>query len=233
MRRNVWLRPLAANYQQAQGEQRYAREWLLQQRAVPNRSACGTLFLGEHASVLTLGKHGNADNVLINQEMLLRMGITVVRTDRGGDVTFHGRGQLVGYPVLDLAQLGIGAKEYVQRLLGCIATTLRAYSIEAHQDERAPGLWLPAQEGRPLRKICAIGIHIGQGICTHGFALNVNTELRAFHWINPCGFTDRGVTSLAQELGDEVPLNDVKAKFIAAFESAFGIELLHPGGRPA
>lgn len=185
----------------------------------------GYVMAGEHDSVYTLGKHGNGSNMLLSRDALQRMGVKLVHIDRGGDITYHGPGQLVGYPILHLPTIGVGAREYVVRLLESVRRTCGAFGVDCAPRDDAPGLWLGDKEQRTLRKICAVGVHVGQGISTHGFALNVSTDLRFFEGINPCGFSDRGVTSLEKELGIAVDVGAVREAFLGCFADVFGVEL--------
>jgi lipoyl(octanoyl) transferase len=163
----------------------------------------------EHPHVFTLGKSGNQNNLLINDEFLKRISATYYHIDRGGDITYHGPGQIVGYPIFDLEQFGLHIKQYVAALEEGIILALRHYGIEASRLEGATGVWLDPQT-RQARKICAIGVKASHHITMHGFAFNVNTDLNYFNYINPCGFQDKGVTSLARELGSIQDIGQVK-----------------------
>ena len=156
------------------------------------------------------------------------MNATFFRTDRGGDITYHGYGQLVGYPILDLNRFGMGLKEYIDRLEQCVIDTIARFGIEGRRVKGATGVWV-GEEGRE-RKICAIGVKASRYITMHGFALNVTTDLAYFNYINPCGFTTKGVCSIAQlcegkrEAG-EVSMERVKQFFTEEFASLFGCEI--------
>ena len=177
--------------------------------AAADSDDAGTLLLVEHPPVYTLGKSGHAENLLIGREALEAMGARFFHIDRGGDITFHGPGQLVGYPILDLERIGIGLREYIEALEEAVIRTAARYGIEAGRIAGASGVWIDPQENRP-RKLCAIGVRSSRYVTMHGFALNVTTDLSWFTRINPCGFTDRGVTSLAAETGSHVPMQEVK-----------------------
>lgn len=181
------------------------------------------LLLCEHPHVYTLGKSGNGNNLLIDPVFLERIGATYHRVDRGGDITYHGPGQLVGYPILDLEKLGLGLKDYIHGLEQAIIDTIARYGIKGHRSDGATGVWLAADEGKPLRKIAAIGVRSSHFVTMHGFALNANPAMEYFSYINPCGFTDRGVTSIAGEIGNEVKMDDVKTKFTKEFKKVFGL----------
>ena len=160
----------------------------------------GWLLTVEHPPVYTLGKSGKAQNLLVGEEFLRAKGAEYYHIDRGGDITFHGPGQAVCYPILDLERLGIGLREYLASLEEAVIRTTARYGIAAGRIAGASGVWIgegatPDGEGRP-RKICAIGVRSSRYVTMHGFALNVSTDLRWFSRINPCGFTDRGVASI-------------------------------------
>lgn len=184
-----------------------------------------TLLLCEHPHVYTLGKSGHEENLLIREDFLQRIGASYFRIDRGGDITYHGPGQLVGYPILDLDLLGMGLKDYIHTLEATIIETIADFGIYGGRSEGATGVWLPAGSGGPLRKIAAIGVRSSRFVTMHGFALNVNPMLEYFSYINPCGFTDRGVTSMEKELGRQVPMWEVKDSFVRNFQRLFGVQV--------
>lgn len=183
------------------------------------------LILVEHPPVYTLGKSGKEANLLVNTDYLESLGATFHQTDRGGDITFHGPGQIVGYPILDLEREGIGLRAYIAAIEQTVIDTLADYGIAAERLEGAAGVWLAPHRGRPLRKICAIGVRSSRYVTMHGFALNVNTNLDWFELINPCGFTDRGVTSIAKELGREVDIEEVKSRLVAHFAENINVKI--------
>lgn len=195
------------DYATAWRKQRELFDGLLASSAVSSRpdgdGARGVLMLCEHPHVYTLGKSGHANNLLVSKTFLASIGASYFHIDRGGDITYHGYGQLVGYPILDLSSVGeggLGLKEYIHRLEESVIATIAEWGIEGVRVPHATGVWLPAAGGRPERKICAIGVKASRFVTMHGFALNVSTDLRYFDYINPCGFTDKGVTSVAAEL---------------------------------
>jgi lipoyl(octanoyl) transferase len=170
----------------------------------------GTLIFVEHPHVYTLGKSGSENNLLLNFIQLRAKDAKFFRIDRGGDITYHGPGQIVGYPIFDLEVLRIGLKEYIFRLEEAIMKTLSEYNLEGERLQGGTGVWLePGVKGR-ARKICAIGVKASRYVTMHGFALNINTDLTYFNHINPCGFTDKGVTSLEKELGKRQDIDEVK-----------------------
>ncbi len=173
-----------------------------------------TIILVEHPPVYTLGKSGKDSNLLVAEEFLKSIGAEFFHIDRGGDITFHGPGQIVGYPILDLAQLGIGLKDYIDAIEGAVIDTMAEWGIACQRVEGASGVWI-VESGRPMRKICAVGVKSSRWVTMHGFALNVNTDLKYFGFINPCGFTDRTATSMEQELGAKLDLGVVKERLIS------------------
>lgn len=175
----------------------------------------GTILTVEHPAVYTLGKNGRESNLLVDLGRLSASGAEFYRTDRGGDITFHGEGQIVGYPILDLERIGTGLRDYVDALEQAVIDTLADYGIAAGRSAGASGVWLGGDEKNgPLRKICAIGVRASRYITMHGFALNVNTDLQRFEYINPCGFADRGVTSMQRELGFAPDIDEVREKTV-------------------
>ena len=174
------------------------------------------LIFCEHPHVYTIGKSGNAGNMLIDDGT-----VPVYRTDRGGDITYHGFGQIVGYPVFDLESLGIGLREYITRLEEAVIRLLGDYDIECGHYAEGTGVWIDTALPSKTRKICAIGVKSSRYVTMHGFALNVNTDLSYFGRINPCGFTDRGVTSMKKELGKNLDIEEVKQKLFKHIKEVF------------
>ena len=184
-----------------------------------NPDNAGTILLVEHPPVYTLGKSGHAENLLVAREALEAMGAQFFHIDRGGDITFHGPGQLVCYPILDLERIGIGLREYIEALEEAVIRTVAAGRIAG-----ASGVWIDPGKARP-RKICAIGVRSSRYVTMHGFALNVTTDLEWFSRINPCGFTDRGVTSIAAETGSQPSMQEVKQLVIRELATALQCEI--------
>lgn len=168
-----------------------------------------TLIFCEHPHVITLGKHGSDANLLFPEEVLKEKQIEVFRVDRGGDITYHGPGQLVGYPILDLESFRIGLKEYIYRIEEAIIDLLAEYNIKGERLAGATGVWI-----EKARKICAIGVRSSRYVTMHGFALNVSTDLDYFRLINPCGFKDKGVTSMEKELNRGISVEEVKKRLL-------------------
>lgn len=163
-----------------------------------------------HPHVYTLGKHGKLSNMLLDEERLKSVGAELYKIDRGGDITYHGPGQLVCYPIINLEDFGLGLKSYIHILEEAIIRICADYGIEAGRVDGATGVWIGI--GTPYeRKICAIGVRSSHFVTMHGLAFNVNTDLRYFSYINPCGFIDKGVTSLEKEIGIAVSLDKMKA----------------------
>lgn len=165
----------------------------------------------EHPHVYTLGRSGKENNMLLGEEQLKTIGATLYHIDRGGDITYHGPGQLVCYPILNLEEFGLGLKEYVHLLEEAVIRVCASYGVVAGRLEKATGVWLEGDTSR-ARKICAIGVRSSHYVTMHGLALNVNTDLRYFSYIHPCGFIDKGVTSLQQELGRSIDMAEVKER---------------------
>lgn len=197
----------------------YATGLRLQQRLVELRKSGrigDALLLLEHTPVITLGRNANLTNVIASQEKLAARGVEVFECDRGGDVTFHGPGQLVGYPIFDLRgfpsadgkRKSLGAVEYVRGLEEVLIRTCADFAVPAKRVPGLTGVWTDPEAGLEA-KIAAIGVHISRGVTSHGFALNVNTDLDYFDLIIPCGITSKPVTSMAGELAREMDLQDV------------------------
>ncbi len=200
------------DYQEAWDFQEERFNQLVEYKRNPAGNECPKRFLlfCEHPHVYTLGKSGDETNLLIRKDFLRKIEATYYKTNRGGDITYHGPGQIVGYPILDLESLGIGLKQYVILLEDAIVALLHSYGITATRMNGATGVWLDVDHPVKARKICAIGVRSSRYITMHGFALNVNTNLDYFSYINPCGFETKGVTSMEKELGKPVDLDQIK-----------------------
>ena len=192
----------------------------------------GTIIFVEHPAVYTLGKSGNMGNMLIDEVRLKALGAEFYHIDRGGDITFHGEGQVVCYPILDLEKLGIGLRRYIEILEQSIIETVAEFGIEGRRLEGATGVWLcdemESGRGEKLqrnwRKICAIGVKASRFVTMHGLALNASTDLNWFTMINPCGFVDKGVTSLTKELGREISFEEASRVLCEKLLANFGLE---------
>lgn len=206
----------------------YKRAWDYQQQlfdqTIENKkeqfSTTNRVLFCEHPHVITMGKNSDEHNVLISESMLAMRHVALFHIDRGGDVTYHGPGQLVGYPIFDLESLNIGLRQYIFNLEEVIIQLLAEYNIQAGRMASAAGVWLDYDNAK-ARKICAIGVRSSRFVTMHGFALNVNTDLTYFSLINPCGFIDKGVTSMEKELGHKVNMEDIKEKTKRIFQEVF------------
>ena len=191
-----------------------------QEKATPNY-----LLFCEHPHVYTLGKHGSEENLLANMLELSNKKATYYKINRGGDITYHGPGQIVGYPILDLDNFSPDIHQYVYNLEEAIIKTIKEYGLKGERLEGASGVWLDPAEPARARKICAIGIRSSRWVTMHGFAFNVNTDLSYFDLINPCGFTDKKATSMEKELGKPFDMEEVKAKVKHHLAEIFGMQL--------
>jgi lipoyl(octanoyl) transferase len=183
------------------------------------------LLFCAHPHVYTIGKSGKESNLLVDEKLLKSKGAKVYKTNRGGDITYHGPGQIVGYPILDLEDFGLGIRNYIDKLEQSIINTLAEYGIEGQRLAGATGVWLDVGNPGKERKICAMGVRASRHVTMHGFAFNVNTDLNYFNYINPCGFTDKGVTSLQKELGKEMDIEEVKQKLKMQIAKEFDMVL--------
>jgi lipoyl(octanoyl) transferase len=209
----------------------------LQQKLVDLRKSdkiSDTLLLLEHAPVITLGRNAKQSNIVASPELLKQRGVGVFECDRGGDVTYHGPGQLVGYPIFDLrAQIGddgqrqtVGAVEYVRRVEEALSRTCADYGIATERVKGMTGVWTTGDATKAQAKIAAIGVHISRAVTSHGFALNVNTDLDFFKLIIPCGISTKPVTSIQKELGREVALDEVAQSVARNFGRVFSSQVL-------
>jgi lipoyl(octanoyl) transferase len=179
----------------------------------------------EHPHVYTLGKSGDMSNLLLNEEQLTQKGATFYKINRGGDITYHGPGQIVGYPILDLDNFFTDIHKYLRFLEDVIIKTLAEYGIKSERSAGETGVWLDV--GTPFaRKICAMGVRTRRWVTMHGFALNTNTNLGYFDNIIPCGIKGKAVTSLEAELGKKVDLEEVKTKILKHFKGLFEVEFV-------
>lgn len=209
------------DYKQAWDHQEQQFEKVMQQKMTAGGDLHYLLFC-EHPHVYTLGKSGEGSNLLISDETLKRINATYYRINRGGDITYHGPGQIVVYPILNLEAFGITLKEYIHKLEEIIIMFLKSYGINATRLDGATGVWLDVGVLGRERKICAIGVRASRFVTMHGLAFNINTDLNYFSYINPCGFIDKGVTSLQVELGKQIDMEEVKIKLNKLFASQFG-----------
>ena len=191
-----------------------------------NKTPDNHLYFVEHNPVFTLGKNGDAHNVLMSNEQLKELGIEYYHINRGGDITYHGPGQIVGYPIIDLDQFNTDLGWYLRSLEEVIILTLAEYGLKADRSPGETGVWLDPDKKGFERKICAMGIRCSRWITMHGFALNVNTNLHYFDFIVPCGIQNKKVTSLEKDLGRKTDMEEVKQKLIANFEKVFDTKII-------
>lgn len=207
------------------GTSDYREMWELQNqlhRSVINNGNEQYLILTEHNPVITIGKTGSNNNLLANPEWLKKQGIEVIQNDRGGDITFHGPGQIVGYPILNLARFKKDIHWYLRAIEDVIIKSVGELGLTAERQEKLTGVWVEN------RKICAIGVKTSRWVTMHGFALNVLTNLDYFKMIVPCGINDKGVTSISHELGNTIDLNQVINILISNFQDIFRVKII-PG----
>jgi lipoyl(octanoyl) transferase len=198
------------------GTMDYKEAWAVQletHAAVAEGRAQPTFLLVEHPPVITFGRKGGRENLLVTEEFLLGKGFSLYDIERGGDITYHGPGQLVGYPIF---KVGRSAREFLRKIEGALVTMLATYGLETHGSPGYAGVLL----GENL-KIASIGVAIKRDVSFHGFALNVHTNLNHFNYIVPCGLTDKTMTSMTEQLGRQVSLGEVKPKVVQAFREVF------------
>jgi len=194
----------------------------------PNNNRLSTnhyLLFVEHPPVYTLGKSGDVKHILINEEERIQKGIEYFPTNRGGDITFHGPQQIVGYPILDLEKFETDIGKYLRNLEEVIILTLADYGLNGERSKGETGVWIDPEIKGSERKICAMGVRCSRWITMHGFAFNVNTDLSYFNYIIPCGIENKQVTSLEKELGSKLDFEEVKQKVKSNFEKVFNVEL--------
>lgn len=188
------------------------------------------LVFCEHPHVFTLGKSGNENHLLANEAFLKEKEASFYKINRGGDITYHGPGQIVGYPILDLDHFFTDIHKYLRLLEEAVIQTLATYGISAGRIEGLTGVWVGTQDPGKARKICALGVKSSRWVTMHGFALNVNTDLTYFDYIVPCGITDKAVTSMQKELGKKVDIEEVKDHLKAHLSMLFDMELVADEG---
>jgi len=217
------------SYKKAWDKQEYVLKKLVIQKInnrklkKPSKTA-NYFFWVEHPPVITLGKSGDFDNLLIEKKKLEKLKIDYFKTNRGGDITFHGPGQIVGYPIIDLENFFTDIHKYLRLLEETVILTLKEYNLKGERSPGETGVWLDV--GTPFaRKICALGLRASRWVTMHGFALNVNTDLNFFDYIIPCGINGKKVTSMENELKSEISLSDVKNHLKKHFENLFGAKL--------
>lgn len=222
MKKTVFLDMGLADYRSVWQKQEELMDGIKARKSKGETTSNYLLFV-EHPHVYTLGKSGDSAHMLIDSIQLRAKQAEFVKVDRGGDITYHGPGQLVAYPILDMVNFGLGVKDYVDRLEEVVIQSIGEYGIRGERLAGATGVWLDAM-GPKARKICAIGIKCSRFVTMHGFALNVNTDMNYFNYIHPCGFVDKGVTSMTRELGHKLVMGEVKDVVKRKFEELFGME---------
>jgi lipoyl(octanoyl) transferase len=201
----------------------------LRNRDLPEKEQLPTenfLLFCQHPHVYTLGRSGTKENLLINELNLKEKNAVYFETNRGGDITYHGPGQLVGYPILDLDNFFTDIHKYLRLLEEAIILTLQEYQLKAGRISGLTGVWIDSEEEKSARKICAMGVKASRWVTMHGFALNINTDLSYFNNIIPCGIADKAVTSLAQELGKEILLSEVEEKIKKQLSRLFEMKII-------
>jgi len=184
------------------------------------------LLFCEHNPVYTLGRHGDINNLLFSKEQINAMGADFFEIERGGDITYHGPGQITGYTLWDLDSLGMGIKRYIEGLEESIISFLADYNLQGSRIKEASGVWLDAGKPGRERKICAVGVKASHNVTMHGFALNVNTDLAWFQKIVPCGIMDKGVTSLEKETGIKHNFEEIKQQLVEHIAKTFNFEVV-------
>lgn len=198
------------------------------QHETPPLPTINHLLFCQHPPVYTLGKSGRVEHLLLNEDELAARQATFYRINRGGDITYHGPGQIVGYPILDLDHFFTDIHRYLRLLEEAVIRTLADYGLDAGRIDGLTGVWLDYQEQQNPRKICAMGVKASRWVTMHGFALNVNTDLSYFDHIVPCGIPDKAVTSLAEELGTEQDLLSVEERLLNHLTTLFEMKLILP-----
>lgn len=225
------------------GRVEYGEAWALQQklqarliaakRATPLEEIPHIFLMVEHPHVYTLGKSGDMFHLLLSEERLAEIGATFFKIDRGGDITYHGLGQLVGYPILDLDRFFTDIGKYLRLLEEVMIRTCAEFGMNATRVSGRTGVWIEADEKGDERKICAMGIRCSRWVTMHGFALNLNTNLDYFSYIVPCGIADRGVTSFAKERGDTIDESVIRQRIAFHFGELFEAETAYLEGKEA
>ena len=205
-------------YSEAFKKQKELFETAIRQKS-EQKATQQTVVFCEHPHVITIGKNGSASNILFSENLLKEKQVELYPVDRGGDVTYHGPGQLVCYPIVDLEAFHIGLKTYIFLLEETVIQLLDQYTIKGERLPGAAGVWLEAGDPGKARKICAIGIRSSRYVTMHGFALNISTDLSYFGLINPCGFRDKGVTSIEKELNCKIDVEELKDRLKNIFTS--------------
>lgn len=196
------------------------------QPATTDKDTTDYLLFCEHPHVYTLGKSGHLEHLLVNDSRMKELNVAFFHTNRGGDITYHGPGQIVGYPILDLEHYGTDLGKYMRNLEEVIIRSMRQFGIDCGRLQGSTGVWIDADVKGRSRKICAMGVRCSRWVTMHGFALNVNTDLKYFDYIVPCGITDKSVTSIERELGEKVDIDAIKEVLRSEFENVFEVAIV-------
>lgn len=205
---------------------KHNRDFELGKHTLEKKNTQEYFLICEHHPVFTLGKSGNIEHLLVNNDFLKQKGISFYKTNRGGDITFHGEGQIVGYPILDLEKSKPDIVLYMRNLEEVIIRTIAEYGIQGERSQGETGVWLDVDKPQYARKICAMGVRTSRWVTMHGFALNVNTNLLYFEMIVPCGIQNKQVTSMQKELGKPLNIAEVEQKIQKHFSEVFQVQLL-------
>jgi lipoyl(octanoyl) transferase len=204
-------------------QQKISNRYLPEEKQIPTNNF---LLFVEHPHVYTLGKSGDESNLLLNEKQLEEKNSSFYKINRGGDITYHGPGQIVAYPIIDLDNFFTDIHKYLRLLEETIIVTLKEYGIEGNRSKGETGVWLESENKLRARKICAMGVRCSRWVTMHGWGFNVNADLNYFNNIIPCGINDKAVTSLNKELGQEINIPEIKEKLIINFAKLFEAEII-------
>jgi lipoyl(octanoyl) transferase len=204
-------------------QQKISNRYLPEEKQIPTNNF---LIFVEHPHVYTLGKSGDESNLLLNEKQLEEKNSSFYKINRGGDITYHGPGQIVAYPIIDLDNFFTDIHKYLRLLEETIIITLKEYGIDSHRSKGETGVWLEPENKLRARKICAMGVRCSRWVTMHGWGFNVNADLNYFNNIIPCGINDKAVTSLNKELGQEINIPEIKEKLIINFAKLFEAEII-------
>jgi lipoyl(octanoyl) transferase len=204
-------------------QQKISNRYLPEEKQIPTNNF---LLFVEHPHVYTLGKSGDESNLLLNEKQLEEKKSSFYKINRGGDITYHGPGQIVAYPIIDLDNFFTDIHKYLRLLEETIIVTLKEYGIEGNRSKGETGVWLESENKLRARKICAMGVRCSRWVTMHGWGFNVNADLNYFNNIIPCGINDKAVTSLNKELGHEINIPEIKEKLIINFAKLFEAEII-------
>jgi lipoyl(octanoyl) transferase len=216
--------PQLSSYKPTWDLQEILQKEIIDDKIAKKNTIDGHLIFCQHSHVYTLGRFGNENNMLLDYMKLKAKNAEFYHIDRGGDITYHGPGQLVGYPIFNLESFDIGVKEYIFKIEESIINLLKDYDIFAQRLDGATGVWLDINKKGFTRKICAIGVKVNRSVSMHGFAFNINSDLDYFNYINPCGYTDKSVTSMQKELNKKLDFELISNQLLESMKKTFGFE---------